>query len=104
MLATGGDRVVVEKTRGNGIIKVDGVDHLFPIQGMVHVYDRSGNEIKTLVVYGHGTFRRPLPMIHSMIIPEGKYFVIGETERSYDSRYWGLIDASWVVGRACPVF
>ncbi len=27
---------------------------------------------------------------------------IGGTERSYDSRYWGLVDASWVVGRAYP--
>jgi len=29
---------------------------------------------------------------------------VGDTERSYDSRYWGLVDASWVVGRAYPVF
>jgi hypothetical protein len=102
-LATGGDRVAVEKTCGKRIIRVDGLDRLFPIQGMVHVYDRNGKQIKTLVVYGHDTVGRPLPMIHSMIIPEGKYFVIGETERSYDSRYWGLVDASWVVGRAYPV-
>ncbi len=44
VLATGGGRVVVEKTSGNGIIKVNGVDRLFPIQGMVHVDDRSGKD------------------------------------------------------------
>jgi type IV secretory pathway protease TraF len=103
VLAMGGDRIVVEKVSGTGVINIDGVDRLFPIQGIVHVYDRSGKWIDSLTVYGHDTFDRPLPMIHSMVIPEGKYFVIGETERSYDSRYWGLVDASWVVGRAYPV-
>jgi type IV secretory pathway protease TraF len=103
VLAMGGDRVVVEKTSGTGIIAIDGVDRSFPIQGLVHVYDRSGHQVRSLTVYGQDTFSRPLPMIHSMVIPEGKYFVVGETERSYDSRYWGLVDASWVVGRAYPV-
>jgi type IV secretory pathway protease TraF len=82
---------------------VNGVDRPFPVQGMVHVYDRNGNRIKTLIVYGRDTSGRPLPMTRSMVIPEGKHFVIGGTERSYDSRYWGLVDASWVVGRAYPV-
>ena len=103
VLAKGGDRIIAEKTRGTGTIRVNGVDRPFPVQGMVHVYDRNGNRIKTLVVYGHDTFGRPLPMIRSMVIPEGKYLVVGGTERSYDSRYWGLVDASWVVGRAHPV-
>jgi hypothetical protein len=103
ILATAGDRIVVEKASGTGVININGMDQVFPIQGIVNVYDRNGERVESLTVYGHDTLRRPLPMVHSMVIPQGKYFVIGGTERSYDSRYWGLVDASWVVGRAYPV-
>jgi len=106
VLATGGDRIVVEKASGNGIININGMDRSFPIQGIVTVYNRDGQRIRSLTVYGRDTFGRPLAMIQATqgVIPEGKYFVVGDTERSYDSRYWGLVDASWVVGRAYPVF
>jgi len=104
VLAAGGDRIVVENASGTGIINIDGMDRPFPIQGIVHVYNWDGQRIQSLTVYGRDTFGRPLPMINSMVIPEGKYFVVGETGRSYDSRYWGLLDASWVVGRAYPIF
>lgn len=33
------------------------------------------------------------------VIPEGKYFAVGEHKDSYDSRYWGFADNSWVIGR-----
>lgn len=33
------------------------------------------------------------------VIPEGKYFAMGEHKDSYDSRYWGFADNSWVIGR-----
>ena len=38
------------------------------------------------------------------VIPAGSYFVLGEGERSYDSRYWGFVRKSWVVGRGFPLF
>ena len=104
ILAMGGDRIVSQEASGTGIININGMDRPFPIQGIVHIYSRNGEQLASLTVYGRDTSGRPLPMIHSMDVPEGKYFVIGETERSYDSRYWGLVDASWVVGRAYPVF
>ena len=37
-------------------------------------------------------------------IPEGSWFVLGDGPRSYDSRYWGFVRRSWVVGRAWPLF
>ena len=38
------------------------------------------------------------------IIPRGSYFVLGDGERSYDSRYWGFVRKSWIVGRGFPLF
>jgi len=38
------------------------------------------------------------------IIPEGKYFVIGETLCSYDSRYWGFVDKESIEGKAILSF
>ena len=37
-------------------------------------------------------------------IPAGSYFVLGDGERSYDSRYWGFVRKSWIVGRGFPLF
>lgn len=38
---------------------------------------------------------KPLqPWSHTMVIPEGKAFVMGEHPRSFDSRYLGLVDKS----------
>ena len=38
------------------------------------------------------------------VIPPGSYFVLGDGERSYDSRYWGFVRKSWIVGRGFPLF
>lgn len=37
------------------------------------------------------------------VIPVGSYFVLGDGERSYDSRYWGFVKRSWIVGRGFPL-
>ena len=37
------------------------------------------------------------------VIPSGSYFVLGDGGRSYDSRYWGFVRKSWIVGRAFPL-
>lgn len=34
------------------------------------------------------------------VIPDQNYFVMGTLPDSYDSRYWGLVNASQVIGRA----
>ena len=38
------------------------------------------------------------------VIPAGSYFVLGDGGRSYDSRYWGFVRKSWIVGRGFPLF
>jgi len=38
------------------------------------------------------------------IIPEGKVLMLGTLPRSYDGRYWGLIDATQVQGRAIALW
>ncbi len=37
------------------------------------------------------------------VIPAGSYFVLGDGEKSYDSRYWGFVRRSWIVGRGFPL-
>ena len=37
------------------------------------------------------------------VIPAGSYFVLGDSEKSYDSRYWGFVKRSWIIGRGFPV-
>lgn len=38
------------------------------------------------------------------VIPERRYFVLGDGPTSYDSRYWGFVKKSWVVARGFPLF
>lgn len=48
---------------------------------------------------------RDLPVwnIKEVVIPEGQFYVSGEHERSYDSRYYGLIKETQVTGKLYPV-
>lgn len=38
------------------------------------------------------------------VIPDGKYLMLGTLPRSYDGRYWGLVDHKQLAGRAYPVW
>lgn len=38
------------------------------------------------------------------VVPEGMVFVVGTEPRSYDGRYWGFLDQSYLIGRVKPVF
>lgn len=40
----------------------------------------------------------------SYVIPEAYFFVMGTLPDSFDSRYWGLVAAAQVVGRAWELF
>lgn len=85
-------------------VVINGGKKTLSIRGYVSLYNRDGSLVKELKAYAHDSKGRPLPMITSQEIPEGKYFVMATDKRSYDSRYWGLIDESWITGRAHPVY
>ncbi len=40
-----------------------------------------------------------------LVIPEGKYFALGDNrDNSQDSRYWGLVDRSSIIGRPLLIY
>jgi conjugal transfer pilin signal peptidase TrbI len=38
------------------------------------------------------------------LIPAGEFFMMGETISSYDSRYWGTVKQSDIIGKAYAIF
>ena len=47
------------------------------------------------------TLKRPPEDFHAdFTVPEGTYFILGDTRDSYDSRYWGPLPAEALRGRA----
>ena len=48
---------------------------------------------------------RPLPQfIHNGPVPEGQLFLVGTHPRSYDSRYFGFVDAHEILHQALPLW
>ena len=48
---------------------------------------------------------RPLPrFIHNGPVPAGQLFVVGTHPRSYDSRYFGFVDAREILHQALPLW
>jgi conjugal transfer pilin signal peptidase TrbI len=67
-----------------------------------------GTDVTTVngAVVGEGldlaaTLKRPPEDFHAdFTVPEGTYFILGDTRDSYDSRYWGPLPAEALRGRA----
>lgn len=72
------------------------------LQGRVHLYRKGGRGPVTYDVIEKDSLGRSLPMVEEMVIPEGNYFVAGKEDRTFDSRYWGLINEEQVIGQAFP--
>jgi conjugal transfer pilin signal peptidase TrbI len=83
-------------------IVVNGVDRSFPMAGHVNV--RSGDREDTFSAFAADTSGKPLSIIDSQEIRPGHYYVYATSERSYDSRYWGLVRQDEVLGKAYPIF
>ncbi len=79
-------------------VEVNGMTIKMRPQGRVYINDAE------YVVFERDTKGRPLPMIEDQTIPAGKYFVHATSPRSFDSRYWGLIDENNIVGKATPIY
>ena len=43
-------------------------------------------------------------LYRNFVIPDGKYLMLGTLPQTYDSRYWGLVDAKQMQGSAFPVW
>ncbi|MFH2123204.1 MAG: S26 family signal peptidase [Pseudomonadota bacterium] len=51
------------------------------------------------------SLKRPLPQFHfSGIVPEKNFFMIGTNPRSYDSKYFGFVDADKILHKALPLW
>lgn len=91
-----------ERKRHTRIIEKDGVMIEQRLQGRVFLYRKDNGKVLFLDAVEKDTFGRDIPLVKEQIIPEGKFFVIGTVPRTYDSRYWGLVDEKQVTGQAYP--
>lgn len=96
-----GDIVVVNVPGHEPLVKrIIGVsgDKVRITNGKVYVNDIIVNEN----YLPEGTYTKPAVFMHEnqeVMIPENKYLVMGDNRIvSYDSRYFGLIDESWIQG------
>jgi len=58
------------------------------------------NGKRSRIVQGTDSSGEPVtPFRYEGTIPPGKFFVIGEHPKSYDSRYWGFIDRGQIIAK-----
>ena len=110
---TQGDRIITvkvpqdpqdERDKYRETVMVNDMPMSLRIQGYVYLYpDSKAQAAEVFRVFETDTKRRAVPMAESQIIPAGKYFVTSPAQRSFDSRYWGLVNKEWVIGRAYPI-
>ena len=102
-----GDRVEVIELSDKERFRAfsDEIGRELTIKGYVFLHSiDSLNGSEVFEAFEKDTKGRDLPMIEEGRIPEGKYFVSSPAVRSYDSRYWGLVDESEIIGKAYPIF
>jgi Signal peptidase, peptidase S26 len=116
LMGVPGDRIdVVEVTpaqrtadpdRYTGTVYVNQMPLKLPIAGFVSIVTPLGRTVARYMAYAKDTHFKPLPLITPGVISPGEYFVTGvpEIRRSLDSRYWGLVDKKYVIGKMLPVF
>lgn len=46
----------------------------------------------------------PQELTRNGVIPEGRIWLMGRTKLSFDSRYWGTVPETQIIGRAYPIW
>lgn len=70
--------------------------------GQVRVADREQDPIPPQQAHN---LNKPLRSYDAdYVIPESSFFAMGTHPRSYDSRYWGVVHETEIVGRAIPIY
>ncbi len=108
-----GDRIQVK----NGILYVNGKPCKYKYLGLYSYYEggqkhtgklyyeflpRKNGTVKKHYILKTGTQGDNTPVF---VVPKGKYFMMGDNRNnSYDSRYWGFVDRSKIVGIARIIF
>lgn len=62
------------------------------------------NKHKIRILYQDNKGRALMSKLKTTIIPPNYYFVVGKTNNSFDSRYYGLVPAEFIKGIAYPLF
>ena len=104
VLADAGAKINVTSA-GNGElypVTVSGMEKKLPVRARVTVEQNKVRE--TFIAFAVDSMGRSLPVIGSQTIPVGHYYAYSPVERSYDSRYWGLVRQNAIIGKAYPVF
>lgn len=85
-------------------VMVNGMPRVINIRGFVYLYPVGSDRPHSYRALETDTMNRQLPMISSQVIKPHNYFVTADAQRSFDSRYWGLLDERQIVGKAYPIF
>ena len=105
-----GDRVISvtipasERAANIEVVEVNSLPIQKRLQGRVYLHTGSNGHVLEYRVFEKDTKGRSLSIIDSQTIRPGKYFVSTPAPRSFDSRYWGLIDEKDILGKAYPIF
>lgn len=60
----------------------------------------NGEIIEKGLRYAETIGKSPEDFVGTLEIPEGEFWVMGDTEYSFDSRYWGTVKVEQISGRA----
>ena len=105
--------IYVFESRGVEPIFDDGVHIAKYLRGMPgdtvrideneHIYI-NGELIGDTLQYAHRLGREPADFFGEGVIPEGEYWFFGDTDVSFDSRYWGGVQKEQILGRAHGIY
>lgn len=70
----------------------------------IKIISKKGNSIKKLHLVERSRGGYKLPKVKEGVIPPDYYFVYTEEKKSFDSRYYGLINKEYIKAKATPLW